>query len=162
MALLKEQCKSSSKVFARWPLAHWVIALPASYHITPHTATGVSPSKMLFGRCLHSRLDLLRLSDHQKAEEKQRQQQNYHDQHSQTINLSEGEKVCLSRTSNMARNGFQAMFVIRKARSLLRLNWGMVAFVIAIRTTYGNISWVVGVKLQRVTRTDWWCAFPKP
>ena len=63
------------------------------YRIIPHTTTGVSPAEMLFGRRLCSRLDLLKPSDHQRVEERQRQQQGYHDQHSHTVTFTVGEEV---------------------------------------------------------------------
>ena len=63
------------------------------YRITPHTTTGLSPAKMLLGRNLRSRLDLLKPNLEQKVAEKQRRQQFDHDKHSRMRQFSDGEKV---------------------------------------------------------------------
>ena len=63
------------------------------YRITPHTTTGLSPSEMLLGRKLRSRLDFLKPDIQQKVIQKQAKQKSDHDKHSQTRNFAEGDKV---------------------------------------------------------------------
>ena len=50
-----------------------------TYHISPQSTTGVSPSELLVGRRLRTRLDLLKLNTAAKVEEKQLKQKRQHD-----------------------------------------------------------------------------------
>ena len=62
------------------------------YRITPHT-TGLSPSEMMMGRKLRSRLDLLKPDVQQRVIQKQAKQKLDRDKHCKTRNFSEGERV---------------------------------------------------------------------
>ena len=62
------------------------------YRITPHT-TGLSPSEMLIGRTLRSRLDLLKSDVQQRVVQKQSKQKLDHDKHCKSRNFSQGECV---------------------------------------------------------------------
>ena len=63
------------------------------YRITPHTTTGLSPSEMLFGRKLRSRLDLLKPNLQQNVQEKQLKQKKDRDRRCRPRHLEEGESV---------------------------------------------------------------------
>ena len=63
------------------------------YRITPHSTTGVSPSELLFGRRLRSRLDLLKPSMEERVVSKQQKQKELHDRHSRAYNFTVGERV---------------------------------------------------------------------
>ena len=50
-----------------------------TYHISPQSTTGVSPSELLVGRRLRTRLDLLKPNTEATVEEKQLKQKCQHD-----------------------------------------------------------------------------------
>ena len=52
-----------------------------SYRNLPHSTTGVSPTELMFGRQLRSRLDLLKPSLESRVEDNQQRQKEGHDQH---------------------------------------------------------------------------------
>ena len=60
------------------------------YRITPHSTTGSSPSELLIGRRLCSRLDLLKPSTEDRVLTKQRKQKETHDKHCRTCTFSVG------------------------------------------------------------------------
>ena len=64
-----------------------------SYRITPHTTTGLSPSEMLFGRKLRSRLDLLKPDLQQNVQAKQLKQKADRDRRCRPRHFEEGESV---------------------------------------------------------------------
>ena len=64
-----------------------------TYHITPHSTTGVSPAQLLMGRNLKSRFDLLKPNLTVRVEEKQQQQKHTHDTHAVTRQFDKGEEV---------------------------------------------------------------------
>ena len=68
-------------------------SMGTQYRITPHATTGLSPTEMLLGRNLCSRLDWLKPNLEQKVAEKQRRQQFDHLKHSRARQFSDGEKV---------------------------------------------------------------------
>ena len=57
------------------------------YRITPHTTTGTSPAQLLFGRQLHSQLDLLLPSITDKVQRNQNLQKKTHDYHARDRQL---------------------------------------------------------------------------
>ena len=63
------------------------------YRITPHSTTGVSPSELLIGRRLRSRLDFLKPSMEERVVSKQQKQKELHDSHSRDCTFSVGERV---------------------------------------------------------------------
>ena len=63
------------------------------YRITPHTTTGLTPSEMLMGRTLRSRLDLLKPDVQQRVIQKQSKQKLDRDKHSKSRIFSERERV---------------------------------------------------------------------
>ncbi len=56
-----------------------VATVLCSYRITPQTTTGVSPSELLFGKRLRTRLDLVKPNLARRVESKQLQQMKAHD-----------------------------------------------------------------------------------
>ena len=70
-----------------------VARLLFQYRITPHTTTGLSPSEMLIGKKLRSRLDLLKPDVQQKVIQKQCKQKLDRDSHCKDRHFSEGERV---------------------------------------------------------------------
>ena len=71
------------------------------YRITPQTAMGLSPSEMLIGRTLCSRLDLLKPDVQQRVIQKQSKQKLDHDKHCKSQSFSQG--VCWSRILDKVR-----------------------------------------------------------
>ena len=63
------------------------------YATTPHTTTGQSPSELLFGRKLRTRLDSVIPDLGKVVEGKQCRQKENHDQRTRTRNVSIGDKV---------------------------------------------------------------------
>ena len=63
------------------------------YRLMPHSATGVSPAEMVFGRKLRSQLDLLRPSEGRKARQSQKQQKRGHDTHAIPRSFTIGDSV---------------------------------------------------------------------
>lgn len=63
------------------------------YRTTPHTTTGISPSTLMLGRELRTRLDLLRPELRARVEDKQATQSKYHNQHCTERNLTIGAEV---------------------------------------------------------------------
>ena len=63
-------------------------AILLRYRTTPQSTTGVSPSVLMFGRNLRTRLDLLRPEVGVRVSERQEQQQQRHNQHCQHRELS--------------------------------------------------------------------------
>jgi transposase InsO family protein len=54
------------------------------HRLTPQTVTGVSPAEMMFGRPLHSQLDLLQPDIKVKVQGRQEQQKLHHDHHAKS------------------------------------------------------------------------------
>ena len=63
------------------------------YRITPHSTTGISPSELLIGRQLRSRLDFLKPNMEERVVAKQQKQKESHDQHCRDCTFSVGERV---------------------------------------------------------------------
>ena len=70
-----------------------VARLLFQYRITPHTTTGLSPSEMLMGRKLRSRLDRVKPDVQQRVIQKQSKQKLDHDSRCKDRQFSEGERV---------------------------------------------------------------------
>lgn len=64
-----------------------------AYRTTPQSTTGVSPSELLQGRRIHTRLDLLKPSVTERVEKRQLQQTLSHDRSSRRMYFSKGETV---------------------------------------------------------------------
>ena len=95
MDWLKELYNCSNMDFAshQWVLrSNSKISVPIQKHTTYNH--GLSPAKMLFGRNIRSRLDLLKPNLEQKVAEKQRIQQFDHDKRSRVCRFSDGDSVC--------------------------------------------------------------------
>ena len=63
------------------------------YRITPHTSTGIAPAELLMGRCLRSRLDLLKSDLSTNVENNQFKQKLAHDNNKPYRTFNEGETV---------------------------------------------------------------------
>ena len=63
------------------------------YRLTPQTVTGVSPAEMMFGRPLHSQLDLLQPDIQAKVQGRQEQQKLRHDQRARSREFKCGDLV---------------------------------------------------------------------
>ena len=63
------------------------------YRITPHSTTGISPSELLMGRRLRSRLDILHPDLSGKVEDKQWKQKLAHDNQKAPRTFEEGDPV---------------------------------------------------------------------
>ena len=64
-----------------------------TYRVTPHSTTGVSPSELLIGRKLRTRLDLLRPDPSKRVEQKQLKQKTSHDSKAKARDLKVGDSV---------------------------------------------------------------------
>ena len=64
-----------------------------AYRLTPQSTTGMSPSQLLLGRRIRSRLDLLAPSVREKVEHRQLQQKIVHDKLKVRKAFEKGEKV---------------------------------------------------------------------
>lgn len=64
-----------------------------AYRTTPQSTTGVSPSELLQGRRIRTRLDLLKPSVTERVEKRQLQQTLSHDSLSRQMYFSKGETV---------------------------------------------------------------------
>ena len=64
-----------------------------TYHTTPQSTTGVSPSKQLQGRRTHTQLDMLKLSVTKRVEQHQMQQKLSHDSTAHRMYFSKRETV---------------------------------------------------------------------
>ena len=64
-----------------------------TYRLTPHSATGISPSDLLLGRHPRSRLDLLKPNTAERVERNQRKQKEQHDLRSRERNFGVGDDV---------------------------------------------------------------------
>ncbi len=64
-----------------------------NYRITPHTSTGISPSELLMGRRLRSRLDLLYPNITRRVESSQQRQKESHDNTKPVRRLEIGDMV---------------------------------------------------------------------
>ncbi|PIK56484.1 hypothetical protein BSL78_06599 [Apostichopus japonicus] len=63
------------------------------YRITPQTTTGDTPSQLLMGRSLRSRMDLIHPNLYQRVQAKQEQQKRQHDKSSVNRSFDLGDKV---------------------------------------------------------------------
>ena len=75
------------------PLERALQAFLLRYRSTPHTTTGLTPSTLMLGRDLRTRLDLLRPELLERVEEKQAQQTRYHNLHCKRRELAPGTAV---------------------------------------------------------------------
>ena len=80
-----------------------------AYRTTPQSTTGVSPSELLQGRRIHTRLDLLKPSVTERVEKRQLQQTLSHDSSSRQMYFSKG-KLCTHRTLALDKNGCLLLF----------------------------------------------------
>ena len=82
------------------------------YRITPHSTTGSSPSELLIGRRLRSRLDLLKPCTDEKVVAKQLKQKESHDKRCRQCTFSVGEKVYVK--SNRKGKNWLSGFIVRE------------------------------------------------
>ena len=85
--------KSGKKKLTSGTLETRVARFLFNYRITPQTTTGVSPSELLFGRCLRCHLDFLRPNLDAKVRQNQSRQKELHDFHARDRELVEGDSV---------------------------------------------------------------------
>ena len=64
-----------------------------TYHLTPQSTTGISPSELLLGRRPQSRLDLLKPHTADRVERNQRKQKEQHDLRSRERTFEDGNDV---------------------------------------------------------------------
>ena len=74
-----------------------------AYRITPQSTTGVSPSELLFGRQLRSRLDFIKPNAAARVEMKQQKQKESHDVHSRKRSFEAGNLVYAQNFSSGPR-----------------------------------------------------------
>ena len=74
-------------------IAQCLASFLLSYRNTPHATTNVPPSVLFMGRPLRTRLDIMRPDTTAVVSEKQAEQKQQHDQHSQTRELLLGQSV---------------------------------------------------------------------
>ena len=79
------------------PLSQRVSNFLLTYRTTPHATTSETPSQLLMGRKIRTRLDLLRPDVERRVGCKQAQQKADHDRHARSLELHTGQSV-------MARN----------------------------------------------------------
>ena len=65
------------------------------YRVTPHSTTGVSPSELLLGRKLRTRLDLLCPDPSKRVEQNQLKQKTSHDSKAKARDLKVGDSVLI-------------------------------------------------------------------
>ncbi len=96
------------------------------YRITPHSTTGISPSELLMGKKLRSRLDLLYPDISHQVEGKQLKQKSNHDKKQSTRIFANGSQYMLKISHQHLRNGF--LEISRKLQDLylIRSVWKMV------------------------------------
>ena len=75
------------------PLERTLASFLLRYRTTPHAATGVAPSSLMFGRIIRTRLDLLMPEVTELVHRKQTEQKQYHDRHSQARELHLNQAV---------------------------------------------------------------------
>ena len=80
-----------------FPLSQRVSNFLLTYRTTPHATTNETPSQLLMGRKIRTRLDLLRPDGERHVSSKQAQQKADHDKHARSRELHTGQSV-------MARN----------------------------------------------------------
>ena len=64
-----------------------------NYRVIPHGTTGVSPSELMFGRIIKSKVDLVKPDLTTRVENNQYKQKDFHDQHSRTRKFLVGEGI---------------------------------------------------------------------
>ena len=85
--------KRGLKMISEGSWEHRLAWFLLTYRTTPHSTTGVSPSELMFGRQLRTRMDLLRpdLGGHVRS--RQEQQKKDHDAHVQLREFAVGARV---------------------------------------------------------------------
>jgi len=91
----KEAMKKAS---GRSSVEYGVARLLFQYRITPHSTTGVSPAKLLLGRCIRSHLEKLQPNLTDRVNTKQ--QAHNHDSHAKLRNLEVGDPVFVRNFNN--------------------------------------------------------------
>ena len=81
-----------------------------AYRTTPQSTTGVSPSELLQGRRIHTRLDLLKPNVTERVEQSQLKQKLSHDSTARRMYFSKGETVCMLKILVQDRNGCLPLF----------------------------------------------------
>ena len=69
-----------------------------TYRITPQSTTGLTPSELMFGRQLRTRLDLVKPNVEQRVEEKQAKQKERHDERAKPRAFQVDDKVFVKNT----------------------------------------------------------------
>ena len=64
-----------------------------NYRVIPHNTTGVSPSELMFGRIIKSKVDLVKPDLTTRVENNQYKQKDFHDQHSHSRKFLIGEGI---------------------------------------------------------------------
>ena len=85
--------KDGLKKLVSGPLETKLARFPFKYWLTPQAVTGVSPAEMMFGRPLHSQLNLLQPDIQAKVQSCQEQQKSDHDHHTRSREFKCGDLV---------------------------------------------------------------------
>lgn len=133
----KSNCEGVYKKSTTGTVQDRIARLLFQYRITPHTTTSLSPSEMLVGRKLRSKLDLLKPDLQQKVQEKQLRQKVNRDKRSRPRHFEEGESV-FAKYFGPGERWIPGKIVGRKLKVLCRLrsSYRMGRSGVIIRTSY--------------------------
>ena len=105
--------KSGLKKIAEGSLANRLSRFLLSYRTTPHSTTGGTPSELMFGRQLRTRMDLLKPDIGRRVRFRQDQQKQGHDTHARPREFAVGTKVY---AKNFGRGSLWLPGVVQEAR----------------------------------------------
>ena len=87
-------------------LKHRLANFLIMYRSTPHSVTGRTPAKLLFGRPIRTKFSLLRPNLRKTVEERQRQQRKGHDfPRMKEQSFEQGKKLLYGTSREVRRNG---------------------------------------------------------
>uniref|UniRef100_A0A1X7TPJ2 Reverse transcriptase n=1 Tax=Amphimedon queenslandica TaxID=400682 RepID=A0A1X7TPJ2_AMPQE len=85
--------KNGLKKDADGTLSERLACILLNYRVIPHGTTGISPSELMFGRIIKSKVDLVKPDLTTRVENNQYKQKDFHDQHSRTRKFLVGEGI---------------------------------------------------------------------